>query len=427
MPQPQVPEREISAPTLTDSEMRKEFVKLLSKYEQEFEPSIQKSGFSAWNSNLQETLVGMKSEAVFDLGAGKLVPAFAGIEDLLVMASQSVLEFESAFQGELLEAQSAYDSDQYAKANLAISKALSFKPEDKNAMSLNQRITDLPALLNLIGQAEVAKVENNLVEELRLSNAIFDLDPARGSYHTRSIELEGQLREARFEAAIAKGLQAASSANLKVLTDAYGQAKKIFPGRAETKSLEAKLTDLKTQIAVSEFKDTANKAIKEDRWREANEAFLKAATLKPLDTEVVNGLDIAGQILKFQARIDTFLNAPTRLSTASVEKEAQKVVEDADLYSSLSPTLNVKRQSLQNQIVARNRVIDVTVLSDNLTHISVRGVGKVGKILKYGIKLKPGTYFFEGRRKGFKTKTVEVRINPDDQTLQVKVISDEPI
>ncbi|MEH6403641.1 MAG: hypothetical protein V7750_09745 [Sneathiella sp.] len=427
VPQPQVPEKEDVAPTKPDAEIRKEFVKQLSKYEQDFEPSIKQSGFSVWNSSLQETLTGMKSDAVFDLGAGKLASALAGIEDLQVMASQSVLEFETAFQKELLAARSAYEADQYARANLAITKALSFRPEDPMALSLSQKITDLPALLNLLGQADVARVENNLEEELRLSKAIYELDPARISYRTRSVELEGQLREVRFERAIAQGLQAASVSNLQVLTSSYTQAKKIFPARAETKSLEIQLGDLKRKIAVSQFKDTANKAIKGDRWREAKEAFLKAATLEPLDTEVVNGLDITGQILKFQTGIQGFLNAPTRLSTDSVARAAKKIVEDADLYASLSPSLKENQQRLQKQIVAQNRLIDVTVLSDNLTAVSVRGVGKVGTILKYDIKLKPGTYFFEGKRKGFKTKTVEVRINSDDQTVQVKVISDEPI
>jgi len=427
VPQPQVPERDVSAPTLTDVEMRNEFVKLLSKYEQDFEPSIKQSGFSVWNSNLQETLTGMKSEAVFDLGAGKLAPAFANIEDLLVMASQSVVEFENAFQNELSEARLSYEADQYAKANLAIAKALSFKPEDKSALTLSQKITDLPALLNLIDQAEVAKVENNLAEELRLSEAIVDLDPARESYRTRSIEIEGLLRETRFETAVAQGLQASLDSNVQVLTNAYSQAKEIFPTRPETKSLETKLRNLKRKIAVAQFKDTANKAIKGDHWQEAQSAFSKAATLEPLDTEVVNGLEISGKILKFQSTIQTFLNAPERLSNLSVAKDAKKIVEDADLYASLSPSLKEKQQSLQKQVVAQNQLIDVTVLSDNLTLVSVRGVGKVGKILKYGIKLKPGTYFFEGRRKGFKTKTVTVKIKSDDQTVQVKVISDEPI
>lgn len=422
-----IPVAKQPAPPLSDAEARQKFVTLLGEYEREFEPTIISGGFAAWNGSLQRTLTGMKDAAVLDLAGGRIDIALAGIEDLQVMAHQSALEFERTFQSQLSAAKRAYDADQYAQANLAISKALSFKPKDQAALSLRQKIFALPVLLDLIDQAKVAGLENNLAKELDLSRRILDLDPTRERYRTRSIAIEKLLTEIGFEAAVARGLQAFSDDNVEALKIAYSEAKGIFPARAETKTLETKLRALKKRIALNQFKENARSAIKADRWQDARDAFENAAALDPLDNEVAGGLDLSAKILKSQSAVRTFLNQPERLSTNAVAKKAKKSIESADAYSAVSPSLKEASEELQHQITAQNRLIEVVVLSDNLTLVSVKGVGKVGKTLNYRIKLKPGSYSFEGRRKGFKAKIVTIRIKPEDQTVQVRIVSDEPI
>ena len=81
-----------------------------------------------------------------------------------------------------------------------------------------------------------------------------------------------------------------------------------------------------------------------------------------------------------------------------------------------------------NELIATfNRLIPVTVMSDNMTDIRVRGIGNLGVILHKTIQLKPGNYFFEGTRKGFKSKLLRVLIPYDQNNYSVSIICDESI
>ena len=66
-------------------------------------------------------------------------------------------------------------------------------------------------------------------------------------------------------------------------------------------------------------------------------------------------------------------------------------------------------------------------LSDNNTDIYVRGVGKVGKTIKKVIMLKTGSYFFEGRRQGYKTKLIKLEVMLEDLNYVIEVICNESI
>jgi hypothetical protein len=77
--------------------------------------------------------------------------------------------------------------------------------------------------------------------------------------------------------------------------------------------------------------------------------------------------------------------------------------------------------------VQTNRLVPVTIISDNKTFVSVRTVGNVGVVSQKVIELNPGKYTFEGAREGFKSKLVQALIPYDRDLFSVHVICDEPI
>ena len=74
-----------------------------------------------------------------------------------------------------------------------------------------------------------------------------------------------------------------------------------------------------------------------------------------------------------------------------------------------------------------NKKISVEIVSDNQTNILVRGVGIVGITQLKTIQLTPGHYTFEGKRKGFKSKLIDVLIHYDQTSYRVSIRGDEPI
>ncbi|OUR75975.1 hypothetical protein A9Q83_16570 [Alphaproteobacteria bacterium 46_93_T64] len=416
-----------SADKVDDTKLRKIAVELLGRYEVEFETFVTNDGFRAWNEKAPSSMTSLKEAAINEIATGNIKNAITNLEELLVNSSNFVTEFEQVFSEQFIAARTAYEADQYEDARLAISRALTLKGDDEESRALQKRISKLPKLLDLKEAAKVANIENNLQKEKQLLQEILIQDPTRLEYEARVSEIEMILTEREFEQAVSSGLLAASQENFPDLKKALLRARNIYPLRSEIRSLESKLTDLKMKIAITGFSQKAENAIKADQWKIAHAAFEKAAALDPSDGDVLRGLDMSTKIIVHQALISEYLDAPNRLSSPEISRAAQKAINDADLYGALSPSLNKQLSTLTEQITLRNKPVQVTVVSDNLTHIFVRGVGQVGKILKYQIELKPGIYLFEGRREGFKAKIVTIQIKTTDKAIQVKVISDEPV
>ena len=72
--------------------------------------------------------------------------------------------------------------------------------------------------------------------------------------------------------------------------------------------------------------------------------------------------------------------------------------------------------------------VPLRVISDGETHISVRGVGIIGTVTDRTVLLRPGTYKLEGKKKGYRSKLIEVIVVSDANVLnEVTIICDEPI
>jgi len=95
--------------------------------------------------------------------------------------------------------------------------------------------------------------------------------------------------------------------------------------------------------------------------------------------------------------------------------------------ASVSPSLTQKANVLSLLVEKMSKKIPVEVISDNQTNILVRGLGVVGVTQSKTIQLTPGRYSFEGKRKGYKSKLLDVLISYDDTSHQVNIICDEPI
>ncbi len=414
-------------PASEPARSRDEVVQAIGRYEQQFEPTITAPGFAAWNVAVQDEFARAKDSVITNLANGATDRAFEGANELLSAASAAVEAYEAAYLEAMMRAAAAYEADDYNGALLEVNRALGLKPGDGAANDLLQKITHLPEILDLIKKARVAKVENDLEEELAFSREIVRLDDQRVSYRERVSEIERELAERRYAGLIAAGIEAIKRENVGAANAAYKQAAALFPAREETKNLSAALQDLTRKINFRQLVKNGDTAIREDNWPAAMGFYQDAAALYPDNAEVLETISMVEQILRHDAEVTRLLQSPERLSAANVRAEAERAVGDADLFRAMSASLARNIDALQAAIARQNREIEVWVVSDKLTTVSVRSVGQVGQVDRYRIRLKPGQYVFEGRREGYRTKAVPVTISPEDNQVEVTVISDERI
>lgn len=420
---PSSPETETANP----AHSRDEVVRLLGRFEEAFEPTLKSAPFAAWNGRAAEALFAARDKVIMDLANGDTDRAFDEASALLVEAESVTAAFDAAFAEALATAAAAYEGDDYASAHVATERALALRPGDAGAAQLAEKIAALPEILDLIEKARIARIENDLEEELTLSREIVRLDDGRNLYRERIAEIESALREQRFAGAIAAGFDALKAENIARAEAAYKQASAIYSSREETKNLAEQLQDLKRKVTFRQSVREGDAAIKADNWTAAMSHYQAAAALYPDNAEVLEAVSLIEQILRHNGEVTRFLQQPERLSAPNIRNEAERAISEASLFSAMSPSLQRNIAALETAISRQNREIDVWVLSDKLTTVSVRSVGHVGQVDRYKIRLKPGQYIFEGRREGYRTKAVPVTISPDDGQVEVTVISDERI
>ncbi len=404
-----------------------EVLDLLSRYDKDMEKTILSDPFGSWDPPLQDDIVSTKKAVIDHMARGEIDDAFDRANQLLEKASVALSQFDLAFEKAVKSASVALKADNLEEAQAASQQALTLKPESEKAQQLRESVARLEQVLPIIEKARVAAVENNLPLERELSNQIYSQDPSRTFYRDRAAEISRLLEERDYEKVIVAGLAAAKKEDLKSLKRAVETAQSLYPNREETKELLGKFLWLQQELQYREFVAQADAAVRSENWEGALFAFQNALQLKPNEGTIAQGVELARTVLDHESKLGSYLSKPERLTNQQVKSEAEVALKDAETYVGLSKKLAAAATTLKNRIVDYNRLVDIWVVSDKTTQVSVRGVGQVGQVDKYKIQLKPGRYILEGRREGYRVKAVELTVTPDDRSIDVKVICDERI
>ncbi len=407
--------------------LRQAYLDAFSHYENTLKPQLEKIDINSWDKTLAETLKKQEQTAVDTFGAGQYAKAKQAIEILTQTAEKTLTDSETAFEKAMQDAQSAYDSYDYQSARLAIDNALIHKADSADAQALEKKIENIPQIVELNEAIRVARNENNPKKELSLIEDLLKIEPDREEMKQRANVLRTQLAESRFNQAISQAYNAIEQRQVAKARQALKQAQKIYPTRPENKEVSAELATLESQLRYEQHIAAADKAQKADNWKNTQQALTAALKERPSNKDLIDRLSQAKRIVEIDQNIQGLLQNPYRLSNPAVKATADINVIQAESFSAQSPSLAKEAQQLKSTINAVNTPVNVNVVSDGKTFVSVRGVGKVGETTGKTIQLKPGTYSFEGKREGYRSKLIEVKIPLNRSEYQVTVIADERI
>ncbi len=421
-----VSEQEV--PSEGDTEkVRGEFKEVLRQYENELELHPYVSNVERWNRDAFFEINALKKKAMLLFSNRDYRNALAALQLLKVKTAVILGEGEQLFEENLEKAGFFLAEDRYDEAKLHIEKSLMVSPQSPEALELRQKIEKLPNVLPLLNEAKVARLENDLQKEYDFLQQVLGITPDRKESAERLRVLEVLIKNQKFDAHISAGFAAVEKRQAKEARYHYLEAGKVDPEREELTLLSDQVLALEKSLRVQQAVRQAEQAVRRDDWQQARNSFARAAKDVPGNQTVVEGLKRADRILGLQARLNQYINNPYSLAHNDVHNEAKKTLQQAEIVSKYSFGIKRQFEQLNELIVKLNRLIPVTVISDNETYVSVRSVGKVGAVFQKEIELKPGSYTFEGALDGFKSKLVKVLIPYDRDNFTVHVICDEPI
>ncbi|MDQ6992498.1 MAG: hypothetical protein Q9M31_03415 [Mariprofundus sp.] len=418
----------LPVPSITaSSKLRQQFISRLQHYQANLEREILDANLQAWNPPATELVTSLKASAVAAFSKAHYQVALANMAKLESSAREIIAQRAVQFTKAIDAVKQALNRDDVTAAQRYMTKALLLKPHDQHAQQLAKKVKDLPALMTLLKQVDVARIENNRSKELKWLSKAIKLAPARKALKQRRAFLAGQIKEDHFSALISAALLAVEKNRLKSARHNYKKAKALYPHRAALTILDEKITKRAAVLQLEQIKAEANKGISDDDWFKVQQLYHKAAQSYPQDRAIRDGLQLANKLVALQTAIDQYLKRSYRLADKNIFAEAQDTAIQGAILANHSPSMARKAQQLKDLLKQVNIKVAVALSSDNKTYILVKGVGKVGFTLSRTIQLKAGDYIFEGNRSGYQSKRLQVRIPIGSPTLHIEVICDAPI
>ena len=417
----------VQSPMIPDEQLRQTYINALGEFENMLKPELNKIDLSKWDQARSQQLILLEDEALSKFSVADYVGAVNSMNELTHLAQAMISDSQQQFEQALSDAHSAYDADSYDDAKFQVTNALMLDKTSIEAQTLSTKIDKLPEILTLLEKIDTAKVENKPEKELKLINELIKLEPEREAAVERKQVLIASINNKNFTSYIAQAYQAIEQGNDVKAKQKIIAAKKIYPNRQEIGDAGIALQKLEKRQRLETYKQTAQTAMASDDWVTAKKQLELALREQADDKVTQKSLHKATTIIALNNEFEQQLKNPYRLSNKQLASRMKDKTIQASAYADASPSLHEKTNELSDLIESMNKKVSVEVVSDNQTNILVRGVGIVGVTKLKTIQLTPGHYSFEGKRKGFKSKLIDVLIPYDQTSYRVSIYCDEPI
>ena len=415
------------SPVVADEQLRQAYIDIISDYENSLKPELTKIDLIKWDPALSQRLTTIEDEALSKFSITDYAGAVSTVEELQQLAQTMISDSQRELEQALSRAQSAYDADNYDDAKFQIDTALMLDNTSVEAEILATKIEVLPEILTLLEKINTAKIENKPEKELGLIKELIKLAPERAGIVERKQILITAINNKNFKSYITQSYQAikkgdAGKAKQKILA-----AKNIYPKRQEVQDAVIALQNLEKKQRLAKYQRQAQTAINADDWVTAKKQLELALREQADDKVIQESLSKATTIIALNNEFEQQINNPYRLSNQQLSSKIKGKVNQASAFVDSSPSLQKRTTELSHILESMNKKISVKVVSDNQTNILVRGVGIVGITQLKTIQLTPGHYTFEGKRKGYKSKLMNVLIPYDQTSYNLSIYCDEPI
>jgi hypothetical protein len=328
-----------------------------------------------------------------------------GIEassDIIKKASILLAQnLDSGFQS--LLAKNSLDAESFFRTALVID------PINPRAIKGLNRALVLDKVVNYLRDAALLISVDSLDEAKSLVDQAYQLDNEHPEIEEVKLNIIDLIKIRDFNALLASGYK-----NLKLLKfpDAkinFNQALKIKKGsRLATEGIIEANAGIKKD-KIENHKILAFKSLKLEDFSKASLHFQNILKLEPNIQFAVYGLQEVKIFNELESHLDRYLNNPSRLSSSNVYSEAARVLGNSQSLN-LGKRLSLKKEQLDSLLAKYSKEINITLVSDNKTQVTIQNVRSIGAFNTKEIRLKPGKYILIGKRKGFVTvrKTINL-------------------
>ena len=334
---------------------------------------------------------------------------------------------EELFNGTMEAGNTALFEGDSARAREAFKIALAIDPIDRAALLGMERAGTLDEVTGLVDKGDALLRDGKAEEAKVVYKQALDIDSHSDRAQQQLRSAESQIIEREFNLAMSSGFRSLEQNRYKQAQDSFNRALKLKPRSRDARSgLEQAGHRIKS-ARLNSLLEQAKEAEANEDWQQAVSGYEAALSLDSNLANALEGKNRASLRNEIHNRLEQALAHPARLFDHAVFNEVVSFRDKIRLLSDPGPVMTGQLSKLTRLLVIADTPLQVQLLSDNLTRVTLYKIGELGFFTSKNLSLRPGRYIAVGHRDGYRDVRVEFFVDPDKSMEPVVVRSAEKI
>jgi tetratricopeptide (TPR) repeat protein len=334
---------------------------------------------------------------------------------------------DTVFRDTLAAAREAFSRGDHLEAIRLYDLAAAITPGNADAERGLARARNLEAVMSLTDQG--LRYEHDLeLDAARLSfEKALELDAVWEPAATGLERVRVAIREATFNQRMTEGFDALAAGYYDSARAAFNAAKAIDP---QSREAADGLLQVDQELRLQNIRNLERQSVQQvdnEQWEAAVDTY---RALLEIDADLQfarDGLAEANRRVALHNALEGYIVDPDSLSSDVTMQKATRLLLDISRMPSVGPRLVDQKEELSRLLKRAATPLNVQLVSDGVTEVSVYKVGQFGSFTMQELNLRPGVYVAVGNRPGFRDVRLEFRVAPEIEMKPIVIQCEERI
>lgn len=234
--------------------------------------------------------------------------------------------------------------------------------------------------------------------------------------------VKARMAAEEFRRWMAEGFAALNRDDFKTAQERFLKAKALRPDAAEVREALTQAESRRRSARIETLRQKALSSEQSEDWPGALAAYEEALGMEPALQFAQQGKERASALVTLERRIAFFVDQPKVLASDAQLENAERLLLDIQAGPPAGSRLSAEAEKLRSLVQTAKTPVRVIIESDQLTHVAVYRVGRLGLFGVRELSLRPGTYTVVGSRAGYRDERLELIVQPGPEPIHVTVI-----
>ena len=309
-------------------------------------------------------------------------------------------------------------------ASQAYDLARRIDPNSQRAVEGSRHARLLSGVLPLLNDAQKAESTRNYSRAAQDYSQALALDPGNALAKAGLGRANAGFGDDSYARAVGAGFAALGAGRLTEAQADFQQALGFRPrGKEATEGLQ-RVTLAMEAGRIASLRQQAASLESQERWSQAVAVYDTALQVDPALAFAKQGKAQDEKRAQLSYSLQQIINHPDRLDFPAVRDEAVTLLQEAREQTT-GPVLQSQVERITRLMPELDRPVQLNMISDSATEVSIPGIGVFGSFGRREIRLKPGTYTVIGTRDGYRPAQLEFTVEPGQQSVTITVTCTE--